>query len=33
MVMSPPLIISKQQIDEMIDSIYAGLKEAGEQLL
>jgi putrescine aminotransferase len=33
MVMSPPLIISKQQIDEMIDAIYAGLKEAGEQLL
>ena len=33
MVMSPPLIITKQQIDEMIDSIYAGLKEAGEQLL
>jgi len=33
MVMSPPLIITKAQIDEMIDSIHAGLKEAGEKLL
>jgi len=33
MVMSPPLIISKQQIDEMIDSIHVGLTEASEQLL
>src|SRR5690606_9557557 len=33
MVMSPPLIITKAQSDEMIDSIHAGLKEAGEKLL
>ncbi|MEX2299008.1 MAG: aminotransferase [Dongiaceae bacterium] len=33
LVMSPPLIITTAQIDELVDSIHAGLKEAGEQLL
>jgi adenosylmethionine-8-amino-7-oxononanoate aminotransferase len=33
LVMSPPLIITTAQIDEMVDSIHAGLKEAGDELL